>query len=240
ARFEVRLRVGPLERRLVVQGPRRWERSGGRLVPGMATPFAELRLGWRVAFGGKDGDEAFAANPVGKGFWSRSARRDPEGLELPQVEDPDCLMSEPADLPAPACLEGVAPQGAPRVGLAGTYDEAWRRTRAPFVPDDFDPRFHHHGSGVLGGTARLVGGEPVELAGFDVEGTRRTRLPRLHPRLRLLGYDLVPVLGAVHLDAEEDLVALTYRFSLPVAGLIDAMPPLILLEKMARGRGGSP
>ncbi len=45
-----------------------------------------------------------------------------------------------SDKPPPAGV-GYVPAWHPRATFAGTYDEAWRKKRAPYLPADFAPRF---------------------------------------------------------------------------------------------------
>lgn len=67
----------------------------------------------------------------------------------------------------------------PRRQYAGTYDEAWQRERAPFLPLDFDPRFLQVAPASLIATRPLLGGEPVGLHGLVPEGPLGFALPRV-------------------------------------------------------------
>ena len=42
--------------------------------------------------------------------------------------------------PAPGGFGPIGPDWEPRQRHAGTYDERWKRERAPVLPADFDPR----------------------------------------------------------------------------------------------------
>ena len=52
----------------------------------------------------------------------------------------------------------MAPHWLPRRAWAGTYDDAWRISRAPYLPADFDARFFQLYSPATGG---LFVAEPV-------------------------------------------------------------------------------
>ena len=79
-----------------------------------------------------------------------------EGLPVPNLEDPAAPLEQIGQTPPPACLAPIAPSWLPRRLFAGTYDERWQRTRAPYLPDDFDPRFFASaGSSVCSQTATL-------------------------------------------------------------------------------------
>src|SRR5690606_919056 len=102
-RLGVRFRCGAIDRRLVVFGPRRYERSG---VPSEPRPFDALPLVWEHAFGG-----AGLPNPVGRGLDDAP----------PQIEDPEHLIRERGDRPAPIGFWSVPPLWPARWSLLGRY-----------------------------------------------------------------------------------------------------------------------
>lgn len=180
---EVGLRLGPIEKRVAVFGDRRW---GGTLLSHVSEPepFEKMPLVWERAFGGTEpprGDPPRAdgedRNPVGTGFRSRASGRRLEDVVLPNLEDPAKLISSPGDRPAPAGCGAIAPHWRPRPRYAGTYDETWQRQRAPYLPDDFDPRFLQVAPEDQQVPGFLKGGEPVEIAGATPSGVLRFDLP---------------------------------------------------------------
>lgn len=183
ARAEVSLRVGPIEKHAVVFGDRVW---GGTVLTRISAPepFERMPLVWERAFGGTeppsgdpprtDGDDR---NPVGTGFRSRMSGRKLEGIPLPNIEDPARLIASPGDRPAPMGFGAVAPHWKPRPKYAGTYDEAWQKSRAPYLPTDFDPRFLQVAPEDQQVPGYLRGGEPVEIAGATPSGVLRFALP---------------------------------------------------------------
>ena len=98
--------------------------------------------------------------------------------KLPHLEDPAHLLTRPTDTPPPAGFGFIAPGWEPRRSRAGTYDEAWLGSRAPYLPVDFDPRFFHTAPPDLVCPAHLSGGEPVEVTNASASGLLRFRLPR--------------------------------------------------------------
>jgi hypothetical protein len=66
----------------------------------------------------------------------------------------------------------------PRVAYAGTYDEKWQDERAPFLPDDFDPRFFQVGFPELICDSYLRGGERIEIRGAAPGRPIETVVPR--------------------------------------------------------------
>lgn len=106
-------------------------------------------------------------------------------------------LEDPHDPAAPACFAAIPPSWSPRRDFAGTYDDAWRRTRAPYLPADFDPRFFHTVAPDQTTVGHLRGGEPVHvehaspsplqftlpLCAWSLRASFAGRLMRLSPRL---------------------------------------------------------
>jgi hypothetical protein len=164
-RLDVGLRVGKLDKTIRVTGDRRWRGEEG---PSNPASFTRMPLRYERARGGPlpDSDELDPANPVGTGHRE----------QLPNLEDPARPMQHPRDTPPPVGFGPLAPVWSPRRDRVGTYDDRWRTTRAPYLPEDFDPRYFHHAPAdqVYPGTLR--GGEPIEL---------RNVWPAPHLRLRV-------------------------------------------------------
>lgn len=224
-RAEVALRVGPVEKRVVVFGDRRW---GGTVLARISAPepFQKMPLVWERAFGGTetpsgngsraDGEDR---NPVGTGFRSRVSGRKLEDVLLPNLEDPARLISSPGDRPPPAGFGAIAPHWRPRPKYAGTYDDAWLKSRAPYLPDDFDPRFLMVAPEDQQVPGYLKGGEPVEIAGATPSGVLRCHLParRVEVVFRLdSGEERRPAnLDTVVFRPDESRLVLVWRAALP-------------------------
>lgn len=181
--MDVSLTVGALSKTVRVLGDRVWESSASGTSMAWVAPFVRMPLVWERAFGGSDqtekGPRAHASNPVGTGLRVSGGTKPLIGMPLPNVEDPRALISGPGDSPEPAGFAPIAPHWDPRKNFAGTYDDAWQRSRAPYLPSDFDPRFFHYApAGQLTPTP-LAGGEPVEVLGATVDGSLRFILPRV-------------------------------------------------------------
>lgn len=180
--LDVRLRVGPVHKVVRAFGNRWWERAGGSWRATPPEPFEHLPLRWELAFGGRAAEadgappEYESRNPVGRGFAGRR-EKDFAGKPLPNLEDPRQLIQSPQDRPAPAGFGPLAPTWSPRKDHAGTYDEAWQKKRAPYLPHDFDSRYFQVAPSDLIAPGFLVGGEPVELTGCSLGGPIRFTLP---------------------------------------------------------------
>lgn len=182
--MEVACRVGDLEKRLVVVGDRVWEQG---LVYGVnpsgPEPFETMPIIWERAYGGWDRSDEDSAkhrmeerNPVGVGFARNTDAL--VGGPVANIEDPKKRISGGGTRPTPAGFGAVPPYWRPRLDHAGTYDQDWMDNRRPFLPDDFDERFHQVAP-VDQQLPGLRGGEPVELEGMSPEGPLAFTLPKL-------------------------------------------------------------
>lgn len=216
----VGLRVGALRKVVRVVGDRVLV-DGTRVTA--PRPFERIPLQWERAFGGWDRRDPEPArhrceprNPLGRGFRDAEAARD-DTVELPNLEDPARPWRGYGDRPPPAGFGFVAPDWQPRAALAGTYDDAWMRTRRPLLPLDFDPRFHVAASDGLASDVPLRGDEPVSVVGTVPEGRLDFVLPSLPPPQCTLvlrgGRDARPVLrlDTVVVDTDARSVLLTWR-----------------------------
>jgi hypothetical protein len=184
SRMEVELSVGPVTKRVAVFGDREWSRALG-LLPVMSRPkaFLKIPLVYERAFGGRDTSHDDPAkhdwdrrNPVGMGFRTHKPL---EGLSVPNIEDPNKLIRDPSDRPAPQGFGFLARDWEPRLSLAGTYDERWQKDQFPLLPEDFDDRFFQAAPPELVCRPHLQGDELVRVVGAVPEGVLETRLPGL-------------------------------------------------------------
>jgi hypothetical protein len=140
------------------------------------------------------------------------------GQALPNLDDPRHPLKSFGDRPPPAAFGFVAPAWQPRRAFAGTYDDAWRQVRAPFLPDDFDRRFSNAAGQDLIFEHGLRGGEPLALDGVSPDGPLRLAIPTLRPRVevRWAGARERPpaCLETVLLEPDQRRLSLTWRASL--------------------------
>jgi hypothetical protein len=195
------LRVGKLEKQAVAFGDRVWFRSAGRIAPTAPRPFEKIPVRWERAYGGWDRSNPQPArhmvekrNPVGVG--ARPSRTFEDGLRLPNIEDPKSPLRQLGDAPAPVGFGFVSPHWEPRASYAGTYDERWRKERAPLLPKNFDRR--HLNAAPPGQVADgyLRGDEPVLAVGVAADGPLSFTLPGVPPP---------SVVVRLHSDADQTL-----------------------------------
>jgi hypothetical protein len=183
--MDVSVAVGSVAKTVRVSGDRVWDSHAGGATVSWVAPFTRVPLAWERAYGGTDetekGPVADRRNPVGTGFRAPKSSRPLVGLPVPNIEDPSAPISSPSQSPPPAGFAPVAPHWLPRASYAGTYDDVWTKTRAPYLPHDFDSRFFHVAPVGLA-APRLHGGEPVDLRGVTPNGRLQFVLPTIRVR----------------------------------------------------------
>lgn len=214
--LDVSLSVGEVCKTVRVFGERQWRE--GRITP--PASFTSMAMVYERAFGGihvVDGQLAGAEtrNPVGRGFAGSRKPEEMTGVPLPNLEDPGNLIKDPSDQPVPACFGACAPNWQPRVGFAGTYDEHWQTSRAPYLPLDFDKRFLNTAHPELVYPGYLQGGEPIRITHMHPAGILQFDVPavKLHSRVLVAGSDISPAfnLETLILEPNQLRMSLVWR-----------------------------
>jgi hypothetical protein len=187
-------------------------------------PFLSLPLVYERSFGGSyrlapDGPLfAEERNPVGKGFLGKRSPDDFAGQNTPNFEHPTLMIQRLGDTPPPVGFGFVAPSWLPRRSFAGTYDKAWQKTRAPYLPADFNPAFFNCASPDLVMPHYLKGGEPVKVVGASRTGSLHFEVPSQHPKaaIKIAGSVERPPcqLETFLIEPEENRFCVTWRASL--------------------------
>lgn len=182
-RVRVSLQVGPMRKQFDVIGNRFW--IGGVFEP-VATrpePFTVMPLSYDVAFGGIDNlnadpsqHEAHALNPIGRGYFPKCGAAPINGKPLPNTEEPGQPVASPKQAYRPMGLGPIGRAWQPRQTYAGTYNQQWIDDVFPFLPKDFDERYHQCAPPDQQ-IEHLKGGEEVVLANLTPQGETAFRLP---------------------------------------------------------------
>lgn len=178
--LDVGFRVGSLQKVLRVYGDRTW----GAFHPSSPQPFMAMPIVYERAFGGADPRSPHPdrdwdwRNPVGCGFATDKAHLD--GVPVPNVEWPDHPISAWDERPPPAGFGAIGSHWQPRASFGGSYDDHWRRTRQPLLPEDFDDRFYQCAPADQQAPRFLTGGEPVVLLNLSPAGDLRFALPKVY------------------------------------------------------------
>jgi len=219
--MNVLVTVAERQKALRVVGDRVWRRDG---TPSDPEPFTEMPLVWERAYGGvhRGTDKVLAEehNPVGCGFLGERELAELEGSAAPNLLDPAAPQDKLGDAGLPACFAPCAPAWLPRREFAGTYDAAWQRSRAPYLPEDFDPRFLQCATGSLRFERFLQGTEPVHLAGMTLSGPIEFAVPTVRPQIDVVvaGSPAAPraELETLWIEPDDNRATLTWRANLPV------------------------
>ena len=224
---QVSVSVAGRQKTMLVKGDRTWR--DGR--PSDPRPFESIPLVWERAFGGshRRGDVVVSEerNPVGRGFAGEPPADDKadqpppnlEGQPLPNIEDPETPLQQAGQKAAPVCLAPIAASWLPRRAFAGTYDERWQRSRAPYLPDDFDPRFLQCAAPEFAFERYLTGGEQVHVSGALPDGPIAFSVPdpRLVVAVTIAGATEEPPahLETLSIEPDENRLCFTWRASVP-------------------------
>jgi len=183
--LDTQLSIGESSKTIRVFGDRLWI-NGGISEPQV---FEKMPINYEHAFGGthhfapdkplaSDSALAIEANPIGKGFIGKRSNKNMIGQGLPNLEDPRYLIRVPSDQPRPMSYGYTLPGWQPRSRFAGTYDVKWTKTRAPFLPLDFDQAFYLNGSeGLSFERRKFLGGEAVRLINLASQADIQFTLP---------------------------------------------------------------
>ena len=216
--LDAQLSVGNSTLVVRVIGDRMWD-LGQMSSP---LPFETMPLTYERAYGGVVVDpetgnvvSACEQNPVGTGHTRGMGRNDTNGIRLPNLEDPQDLISSLSSQPEPVCFACTAPSWQPRLGYAGTYDEQWQSHRAPYLPTDFDLRFFNMAHPRMIYPAYLQGGEPVRLGNLHEDGPITFSLPVLQPSASVMisgsAVPLTPNLETLSIDTENGTFSMIWR-----------------------------
>lgn len=188
--LDVKLKLGNVEKTVRVMGDRYWD---GMQISA-PEPFETMRMRHENAFGGslqlvEQAPAVNVFNPVGKGWMAvelskrgefKSTLAKGEAIYLPNLELPSALIVKPEDNPAPACFAPIARHWQPRSQFAGSYDESWQQTRAPYLPLDYSTEFMNCAQSDLVFKQGLQGGESVDIEGMHPAGPLSFDLPQLN------------------------------------------------------------
>lgn len=238
----VTLAVAELRRSIRVVGDRFWRHNGVLARVTAPEPFVSMPLVYERAFGGVvergDGRIRFEPrNPVGCGFAGGRSDAEMKGSPLPNLEEPDAPYLAVRDRSAPTCFAAVSPDWLPRRTYAGTYDERWQNYRAPYLPDDFDPRFFQAAPVGLVASSYLRGGELVEVSNASPAGLLRFSLPmcRFSVAVFIRGVSTVlqPNLETIVLEPDVGRLCMLWRASIACdKRVLDVSQAIVGLDEM--------
>jgi hypothetical protein len=239
----VSLSVAERRKEVLVMGDRTWLRNG---TPSAPQPFDAIPLVWERAFGGTDALDpehilAEERNPIGVGFRGKQDAERMVGQPVPNLEDATALISHWDDTPPPACFAPIAPSWLPRRVYAGTYDETWQQTRAPYLPADFDPRFFQCAPAEMCFDRYLQGGEQVHIRGAAEDGPIAFTVPTVRPivEVKVAGRLEEPwaELETLLIEPDENRASITWRAALPCDRQVLKVEKIVINLRRSQGGG---
>ena len=210
----VELHVGSFTYAVSVFGDRQWERAGKELVPDRPRPFTSMPLTWERAYGGKcpveNGDMPFHGNPVGRGFYVDEASA--EGGVLPNLEDPDKLVSTWQDQPIPVGMAPISRESSLRILNSTEYDTD---TEPPRIKQ-IKPSYHNNANPKLILPDVPKSGSTIRVIGVQADNSELTfPLPELafhtYVQLQDRSYVFPSQLDTITILADERRVVLGHR-----------------------------
>lgn len=232
--WTVGARIGKLERRLRVTGPRQWIGNGNEYRMTDPEPCVSVPIRYEHAFGGVYQDAwgnqtTCDENPLGKGFVPEGQTPTALTIDAPQIEDLDAPIVALKHDYQPMGLGPIPGAWMPRRKYAGTYDEPWRRERWPNLPLDFDYKFYNSAHPKLIYPGFLNGTEQVVLENLSATGHLDFRLPGYEIGLVAVlengSRAIAPMLlDTLMIDVPEKRVLLTWR------GVFSKRRPIRALE----------
>ena len=241
----VGLRVGEMSKSFKVVGNRVWRREAFGASATNPEPFTVMPVSYDRAFGGIDHTHedpkkhaAFRANLAGVGFHVNWAKEAIDGKPLPNTEQPGKPIREPSGEYRPMAFGAVARGSLPRASFAGTYDDDWLENRFPFLPDDFDDRYHQSAP-----EDQQIpyprGGEEVELSNLILGGSVRFRLPSVEVPVEFTrqGFEserVAAVMDTVLIEPDLSRFLLVWRASIALKRNVFEVP-MCVVGRMPNG-----
>lgn len=226
-RVTVGLRIGPIEKFFDVVGDRAWEDAAVSPRPSSPAPFTTLPITYDRAWGGTDADPddpekstALMTNPVGVGYYPLSVGDWLVGKPLPNTEERGDPVTGKSGNHRPMSFGAIGRHFEPRLRYAGTYDEEWLENVFPFLPEDFDPRYHQCAPPDQQ-MPYPQGGEWVELTGLTASGRTVFQLPTIEVPVEFTDRDyereeVQAVVDTLVIEPDEGRFTMTWRASRPL------------------------
>lgn len=184
SKFDVSLKLGPVNKVVRIMGDRIWKKSIVGLKMTKPLSFIKMPVTYERAYGGTDMTSKNSKhhnweprNPVGCGFATRSEHL--IGKSLPNIENPACMIQHWKNRPKPVGFGPIAGHWSPRVELAGTYDQNWEQNRLPLLPEDFNVGYYQCAPADQQVPGFLKGGEHVLINNMTPSGRLEFHLPRI-------------------------------------------------------------
>ena len=236
----VGLRVGAMTKGFEVVGDRHWTAGVLGIAASSPSPFTSLPVSYDRAFGGPGEvsqddpalSEAYAANPVGVGYFKRARDTDVFAKPLPNTQEPNDPVTSPKGAYRPMAFGPIGRNFAARYPLAGTYDQAWVDDVFPFLPADFDVAYYQSAPAEQQ-IAYPEGGETVQLVNLTAHEQAPFQLPTIDLPIEFTNASLQrtaqrAVIDTIVLEPDRARMNLVWRASLPLKRNIQEIRQIVV------------
>lgn len=233
--FLVGMAVGSVDKVLRVRGHRHVTRGVFGSKVSDAEPVDRVPVVYEKAYGGYVHDDPDPAthridlrNPVGCGLPGAAHGA---AAPLPNFEYPKGAVEQTG----PAGFGPLDCFWSPRLELAGTYDQGWRRERMPLLPRDWSPHSRQCAPADQRPPQPLRGGETVTLRNLTPAGVLRFDLPKIHLTFNTLidgrTEEHRAQISSVIIEPDLPRVAVVWQSVLPCRTSIDYLEDTVIREK---------
>ena len=224
---QVALQVGKMYKSFNVVDDRVWDAFMGKSIITLPVKFVIKKVSYDVAYGGVDIDKeepgiqkTYLHNPVGVGYYPISEGKDLYGKPLPNTEEIGRAATGIAGDYKPMSFGPIGRNFISRYPFAGTYDQNWLDTRAPFWPDDFDYRYFQSAPAEQQ-IPHPTGGEEIVLNNLTPYGVTRFRLPKMYMPVLFIPYrgenrQVEAVIDTILIEPDQNRFMVTWRVSIPL------------------------
>ena len=207
---------GHIDKQIKVVGQREWVVQAGSIIPSIPLKFIAKDIDYTCAVGGYD-----ERNRLGCGIGESMTELQTQSVpSVFNVTENWTLSSKKMNVAGFGVLPTFFQQ---RYCLAGSFDEAWFDSRRPLLPIDFDTAFYQSSPTDQQCSGFLMGGERINLSGFDHKGVLTFVLPKECYEARIKYSDQVTErktmdLHTLFFDTENNTVSATFTVSFACQG----------------------
>ena len=241
-RMRAGIKVGAMEKTFDVVGNRVWQAGLATISASDPRPFTEMPVSYDVAFGGADRNsedekdhDTYLPNPVGRGWHKHLKSAWVDGKPLPNTEEPGKSVTFPGDKYKPMALGPVGRGWPQRARYAGTYDQQWLDDVFPFLPKDFDERYHQ---AAPQDQQLHIPRAPmaVVLSGFTADGVRQFPLPYFEAPVNVFPKrgereDYIASLDTIAFDVDKERFTMSWRVARPLKKSIHEIAQVVAGKK---------
>jgi hypothetical protein len=233
------IQVGSFRKMVKVVGDRVWQKNVGLLSPSDPAPFLTMPLVYERAFGGSDHSHENSKhhgtemrNPIGRGFNKNPDAAAIEGRPLPNLEDPKNAVASWSDAPSPLGFGSIGRGWYPRIQRAGTYDAAWLKERAPYLPVNFENEYFlaapddQQFASLRGETVLCLNMAPQKILSCTLPDIDL----QITARLNKHDLNLTPVFDTVVIEPDKRRFLAIWRIAIPLGRKIHALREVMISE----------